>query len=146
MQQLGLSPNAPKTQSRLRELLWPDVSDEVSAETAARNGMYAAFAVATVTALLALVQWIPRASLVDGVLFLCIGFGIRKMSRTAAVAGLVLYVVEQGYAFFQGRGGWNVVLLVILTALFLSAARATFSYHRLKKRPGPDAAPEVPGS
>jgi hypothetical protein len=132
MQQLGLSPNAPKTTSRVRELLWPDVSDLVAAETAARNGMYASFFVVGVTALFALLNVTNRAALIDAALFVAIGIGIRKMSRIAAVAGLILYVSEQLMSIAQGRIGANIIMAVIFTGVFLSAVRAAFKYRGLR--------------
>ncbi len=132
MQQLGISPNAPKTTSRVRELLWPDVSDLVAAETAARNGMYASFFVAGVTAAFVLFNWTGRPALIDAVLFAAIGIGIRKMSRIAAVAGLVLYVSEQLMSIAQGRVGANIIMAVIFTGVFLSAVRAAFKYRGMR--------------
>ena len=133
MQQLGLSPNAPKTPSRLRELLWPDVSDTVAAETAARNGMYASFFIAAVTTLFSLLGLAAPSAVLDAVLFVIIGIGIRKMSRIAAVAGLVLYLAEQGYAISRGRTGFNLVMLVIITAIFISSVRAAWSFRRFRE-------------
>jgi hypothetical protein len=132
MQQLGISPNAPKSNSRFRELLWPDVSDLIAAETAARNGMYASFFVAGATALLALFSILPRASLIDGVLFLAVGFGIRQMWRAAAIAGLVLYLLEQGFAISHGMLGSGTLVAIIVTAIFIGAVRATWAYPKLK--------------
>jgi hypothetical protein len=75
MQQLGLSPNSPKTTSRIRELLWPDVSDAVAAETAAQNGTYASFFIAGMTALFAALGLVPKVSLIDSLLFAVLGVG-----------------------------------------------------------------------
>jgi hypothetical protein len=132
MQRLGLSPNAPKTTSRVRELLWPDVSDLVAAETSARNGMYARFFVAGITALFALLNVTHRAAPINAVLFAAIGIGIRKMSRIAAVAGLVLYVSEQLMSMAQGRIGANIIMVVIFTGVFLSAVPAAFKYRGMR--------------
>jgi hypothetical protein len=134
MEQLGLNPNAPKSTSRLRELFWPDISDLVAAETAAKNGMYAAFLVSGMTSLYAVTGMGPRLSLADALLFLVIGMGIRKMSRLAAVVGFVLYLIEQGDAIAHGRGSYTVFLLIIISAIFLGSVRATFSFHRLRAR------------
>jgi hypothetical protein len=132
MQQLGVSSNAPKTTSRIRELLWPDVSDLVAVETAARNGMYVSFFIAGVTVLFAVIGWTPRIAIIDAVLFAAIGIGIRKMSRIAAIAGLILYASEQLFSIAQGRIGANIILVVIFTGAFLSAVRAAWAYPRLR--------------
>jgi hypothetical protein len=39
METLGLSPSTPKPTSRIRELFWPVIEDDVAAVTAARNAM-----------------------------------------------------------------------------------------------------------
>jgi hypothetical protein len=141
MQQLGLSPNPPKTTSRIRELLWPDVSDAVAAETAARNGMYAGFFIAGMTALFAVLGLVPKVSLIDSVLFAVLGVGIRRMWRIAAVAAPSLYLIEQVYGFTHGRATFNAILPIIITAVFISSARAAFSSHKL----GMDGA-QIPGA
>ncbi len=130
MQQLGISPNAPKSQSRLKELFWPEISDEVAAETAARNGTYAGLFIAGVSALFAAIGVIERGALIDAVIFVLIGFGIKRMSRTAAIIGLVLYLSEQFYALVHGRGGWNVIVMAIIAALYVGAIRAAFWHHQ----------------
>ncbi|MEW5978336.1 MAG: hypothetical protein AB1898_21275 [Acidobacteriota bacterium] len=133
MQQLGISSNAPQSKSRIRELLWPDVDNEVAIKTVTHNVMWVSFVIAGVTTLVALFGLVPTATIIDAVLFVAIGFGIRRKSRIAAVLGLVLYLGGQLTLLAQGRGGYNVILLIIFSALFLSAIRATFSFHRLKK-------------
>jgi len=127
MQQLGLSPNSPKTTSRIRELLWPDVSDAVAAETAARNGMYASFFIAGMTALFAALGLVPKVSLIDSLTFAVLGGGIRRIWRIAAVAAPLLYLIEQVYGFTHGRATFNVILPIIVAAVFISSARAAFS-------------------
>jgi hypothetical protein len=81
-------------------------------------------------------------SLLIGVAFAVIAWGIRKTSRAAAIAGLVLclrwvllrmpYLV---YAIFRYSNGmamfWLVVDLVLLS-FYIIALRATFAYHHLK--------------
>ncbi len=133
MQTLGLSPSTPKPTSRLRELLWPDVSDEVGARTAAHLAMWASYIIAAVSALFTLLGAAPLAALVDAALFALIGFGIRRMSRTAAVAGLLLYVLEQVQGLIERGSGFGVIGLVV-TFLFVSSVRGTFGFQRQRKR------------
>ncbi len=96
--------------------------------------MFASFFIAAVTAVVALLGGIPILGLIDSALFLAIGFGIKRMSKLAAVCGLILYLVEQAAAFSSGRGSWNIVMLVIITAIYVSAIRATW-YHRATAQP-----------
>ncbi len=73
---------------------------------------------------------IERGALIDAVIFVLIGFGIKRMSRTAAIIGLVLYLSEQFYALAHGRGGWNVIVMAIIAALDVGAIRAAFWHHQ----------------
>jgi hypothetical protein len=78
MEQLGIASNAPKPKSRIRELLWPEIADTVSAQTAVTNGVYASFFVAAVTSLVAAGGLVPLSSLFDAAIFAAIGIGIRR--------------------------------------------------------------------
>jgi hypothetical protein len=134
MQQLGLSSNTPPSHSRIRELLWPDVDHESDIKSVADRGMWVSFLIAGVTTFFAILQWVPISSILDAAMFVAIGFGIRKLSRTAAVLGFLLYGGGQLYMLSHGKGGYNLVLLVIFSAVFLSCIRATFAFHRIKKQ------------
>lgn len=118
MQQLGISSNAPKSKSRFRELLWPDVDNEASINTVTYHGMWLSFVIAGVTSLVALFGIFPFASLMDAFLFVAVGYGIRRKLRMAAILGLVLYVSGQLTLLAQGRGGYNVLILIIFSSLF----------------------------
>jgi len=131
MQTLGLSPSTPKPSNRLRDLLWPVIKDEVSALTAARNGMYVSFLVALVTGIVAL--FTNRLGLLDAALFLMVGIGIRQLSRVAAVTGLALYVLSIVVRAVQGQFGVLGVIGLIFTAVLASAVRAAFFAHRWRR-------------
>jgi len=80
-------------------------------------------------------------SLIDAGLFLLIGLGLRKMWRSAAVAGFVLYLIEQAYWVATGHvpGILGILLLVIL----FNGSRASFAYQRMRKANQPP--PQVAG-
>lgn len=129
MQTLGLSDSTPKTSSRLRELFCPDLSAEPSAESACDGGAWACFAIAGITTVFGLLNslWV----LIDAVLFLLIGFGLRKKNRAAAVAGFVLYGLETIGAITGGRPPG--VLTILILAILFNSVRASFAYERLRK-------------
>jgi hypothetical protein len=93
--------------------------------------MSTSFAVATIVVVFVLFNRAPRVALIEAVPFVAIGFGIRKMSRIAAVAGLVLYVVYQLMVMAQGRVG-DGIFTVIFIGMFLRGIRATFAYRGLR--------------
>ncbi len=140
MQQLGLSPgSAKKRESRLRAFLWPDLSVLPEIGSAIDLGKLASFGLALVSLLLILSQR-SLSPLVDGILFLGLGFGIARKSRTCAVLAFVIYLLSRlvvigGMNILQvGLGLWGVVLALALSVVFFNAMRATFAYHAHKRR------------
>jgi hypothetical protein len=132
MQQLGLSPIAPKTTPRIRDVFWPDFSDPMAAETAANYGMYSAYVVAVFSFI---VGWtsIPIAGVVNAVIFVILGFFINRMSRAAATIAFSLHLLEVVSGLVVGVGGAVGVAIgvqIMLIAPFLNAARATWHYSR----------------
>jgi len=129
MQTLGLSDSTPKTSSRLRDLFWPDLSVDTSAESACETASYACFAVAAISTLFLI--WASLLVLVDAALFVLIGFGLRKKWRTAAIAGFLLYLLEVIGTISQGHAP-GILTILILVILF-NSIRASFAYRRLRK-------------
>jgi len=146
MQQLGLSKSTPKSESRLKALLWPDVSSLPGAKTAIDLGRVTGFIIAGGTVVIVLLGFMPPASLVDSVLFAALAFGIGRGSRVCAALALVLYLLGQLSLYAAGRGGFNVVMPIIITFLFANALRASIVLRRLRK--GSDRKPgaEAPGA
>jgi hypothetical protein len=70
--------------------------------------------------------------LVDVVPFAIIAVGIARMSRVAAVTGLVLYLGPKVLQVVHGAvGPIGVGISFTLTLLFINGIRGTFAYHRL---------------
>jgi hypothetical protein len=128
---------------------WPDLDSPQSAKTAVVNavGVSALFAVwLFLPALLTLVLQSPRRtgplwlSLAIAVILAMIGWGIHRMSRTAAIAGVVWWLVWFGFRTlfsisFAYRAGnpfgfiWPALNLLFLL-FYVIAVRATFAYYR----------------
>jgi hypothetical protein len=104
------------------------------AKAAAMIGAGAAgFAVLT-TALLIVIGMTSPASWVDAGLFALISWLIFKMSRIAAVSGLVLFLLEKVYQIVHVRlpvSGYVVAIFV--TCGFIWGIRGTFAFHRFRK-------------
>jgi hypothetical protein len=127
MQRLGLS-YTPKTESRLKELLWPDVNNIVAIKTVCHTGMWVCFIVGGFSAVFdALAEnWITVLMTIG--IFGAIGIGIRRCSRVAAVLAVLFYVGSQILV-----RSFSVVS-VIFSFLFISSARAAFAYHGMRKQ------------
>jgi len=89
----------------------------------------------------------PWLSLAIGVAFAVIAWGIRRMSRAAAIAGLVLclgwvilHMPSLLYAVYRYGNGmalfWVIVDIVFLS-FYLIAVRATGAYHNLSAPASP---------
>ena len=132
---------------------WPATDTLEHAQSTSRYGMWAAGFVAVVTAIVATIALVSGSAIagidawayLDAVLFAAITFGIYKLSRVAAVAGLVLYVLESLYAMAQLAGPRSgIVLRIIITLAFVHAVRGTFAYRRLSASAPPTASPTPP--
>lgn len=72
------------------------------------------------------------SSLVDVVVFLIVSWGIYKISRTAAIFGLIIYILEQiDYWLSYGSQNWLMVCFLILA--FINSIRGTFLYYQYRK-------------
>jgi hypothetical protein len=124
MQTLGLSDSTPKSEGRLRALLWPRIHSDISASTAAQNAMYAGFAVGALTTVFVLLRMTPVSSLLDAALFVMLGIGVRQFSITASILAFLLYATNVVTFTIHGVLGPGIVVAVIITSLFVSAIRA----------------------
>jgi signal peptidase I len=124
METLGLSPSTPKPTSRIRELFWPAIEDEVAAVTAARNAMYVCLFIAALEVLASFITSQSGWVLVDALLFAMAGIGVRRLSRAAAIVAFTIYALE-----WLGTGDWSI-LRPILLAILLGGIRAAAFAHR----------------
>jgi len=128
------------------------VADEGSARKAARGAMWGAFFVAFITASVALLsgagvslfKGVGPAAWLDAVVFAALGVGIGKMSRTAAIGALVLYVLER-FAMAP-VGGLNPVMMIAMVICFSHGVRGTWAFHRFRQEPRYPVAMAQPSS
>lgn len=113
---------------------WPPIVDQASARAVSRQAMWASLVVAGITVIVSQMQvlGLNNWALLDAGLFVTIAYGIHRMSRVVAVAGLLLFLVERVVMFqSSGRTG-GLVALAILVA-FIHGVRGTIAFHRLRK-------------
>ena len=82
--------------------------------------------------------------LVDAVIFALIAWRISKVSRTWAVVGLLMYLLEVGYKLATNPSGALGILTIIFILMYISAIRGTFAYHRYRKAEKDPLAPPAP--
>jgi hypothetical protein len=109
--------------------LWPKIHDEASAREAAKQGWSAALVSGGITLLMVATKNTPIASLID-VGFMClIGYGCLKMSRAAAIIGL-LFTLSNGVYKYIVHSTFG--LMPLFAIFFVNSIRGTFLFHKIK--------------
>ena len=124
----------PPTESPFKKVFWPSVDSMESANAAGMFGFAIAAWVSGVTGICAAfkLNGASHLGIVDCLLFALIAWGIKsRMSRTAAICGLTLYVAER--IFSHSHGGWSdsIAPTIFYSLFFVSGIRGTFAYQRL---------------
>ena len=132
--------------SKLKDTWWPDIHDTDTARRVARQAFWAAIVVVVLTVVLAglaafgtSVAGITPAAFVDAAMFGLVAVGIWRMSRIAAVAGLVLFGIEK-LLMVQTMKPGNLIVAVALLFAFANGVRATVAYHKLQSAAAQPAA------
>jgi hypothetical protein len=137
-----------KPKRDLKNIFLPQIATLSEAQKVGRQGTWAACFVAGLTALVAVASLsgilpadfpIKGWALVDAALFGVIAWGIYRMSRVAAVAGLAVYILERIYmqSALGAKAGSGIVVTILIILAFINAVRGTFAYHRMKTADGP---------
>lgn len=124
----------------LLAIFWPDIRNRESARKVGMQGCWAALISAALTALFAIASYlgfvviagIDMYAIIDSILLSLLAIGIWRMSRSAAVIGLLYFVVSKIFLISQ-IGINNPILLVIFILFFVNGVRGTFAYQRLGK-------------
>ena len=135
----------------LQSWFWPNVSSRKNALFAISEAFWVLLAVAAFQALLTFVNFArtrePTDSLlgfVDAALLAGIAVGISCKSRTAAVAGFVLYLADRAtQIMLTGRPG-GIALTFLVALALLHGVRGTFAFHRFA--PIPEGTPSIEDS
>lgn len=117
--------------------LWPTIIDKASAKRASVTGLVACAWCAAATILLVILNFFgvgslhfDMSALVDALIFIVIGWGIHRMSRIAAIAGLAWHLFETIWTMSDQGGRHGYGLAIIITLLFITSVRATCAYHK----------------
>jgi hypothetical protein len=116
-----------------------EINDLQSARSAAHQGVGICAAIIIVSWIFVVILATTGAPvnyqllIVMSIVYALIGMMIYRMSRLAAIGGLVLYLVERAVMIAQtGAGGGNIALIAIFTLAFVNSIRGTFAYHRMR--------------
>ncbi len=131
---------------------WPTIEDESSAEHATKAAAGVSGFIAAITALLAVLSMVYHKpilgldglGLIDAAIFALIAWRISKASRTWAVVGLLMYLVEVGYKLATNPSGALGILTIIFILTYINAIRGAFAYHRYRKAENNPLGPPAP--
>ena len=124
MQTLGLDPSTPRTEGRLKSLLWPSVANDADVDYLTTQGFWICFLVAAVTLAVSIVSGLYAGAL-DAIFFYLGGNGVRQRSRIAAVCVFLVYAlgtVDLARVSYAAGGSGSIVRF-LLCALLLTNMR-----------------------
>jgi hypothetical protein len=124
-------------------LTFPTIVTLSDAQSTGRHGTWAACFIAGIMSLVALASILGRLpedfprdgwALIDAAIFGLIAWGIYRMSRVAAIAGLILYIIERiAMHVMLGRSYITAIFVTVMFLFaFINAVRGTFAYHRMQ--------------
>ena len=122
---------------------WPEIGNLADAEQASNQGFWAALVCAVVTALFATIAVASGSAVIgvgpvafaDAVVFAVIAWRTRARSKSFAVIGLALFVIEKIFqlATQPMSLSFGILVAVALLFAFINGVRGTFAYHRMKE-------------
>ena len=119
MQTLGLTDSTPRTESRIKSLLWPTIQTGSDVDYLGAQGYWVCAAAAVLAFVFSVVSGHAMVATVVLVFYYLGGVGVRERSRYAAAVVLIFFVAD---ALTSGPS----VLRVFIGALLLSNFRATW--------------------
>jgi hypothetical protein len=129
-----------------KDVAWPNMTTVEVAEIAIKRASVYAYVAAGTNVLLAMLAWFNVLQFISpwlfsgAIPFAIAGFFISRRSRTAALVGLVLYLVEviailsRAFSSIRGESLW----FVVFTLFFINGVRGTFSLARLRSQCPPE--------
>jgi hypothetical protein len=138
MQTLGVSDSAPKSEGRIKSLLWPSIQSGSDVDYLGIQGYWVCTLVAAMTLIVGLFFTLAQAIdatqaimvlLFFGVLSLFFyigGVGVREGSRFAAVIVFVVYVLGTLTALLSSPVSGGSLIKLAVSAVLLSNLRATW--------------------
>lgn len=119
METLGLSESTPRTESRIKSLLWPSIESGADVDYLGSQGFWVISLVSVASLALLIVMGQPFAGALTFIFLFFGGVGVRERNLYAAIVVFLFYVLD---TFFTVIG----IVRVIIGALLLSNVRATW--------------------
>lgn len=122
MQTLGLSDSTPRTESRVKSLLWPAITNEGDVDYLTQQGFWICFLVAVFTLAVSVMTRNSFWGTFEAAFFFLGGIGVRERSRFAAVAVFAAYLLGALVLQKHAGQGFGIVRIIFL-ALLLANVR-----------------------
>jgi hypothetical protein len=121
----------------LQSWFWPDVGSRKNALAAINETFWVILFLAGLTAVFTLIGFARDSQegdrlwgLVSAACLAGVAFGIRRKSRSAAVAGFALYIAGRAWAWMASGHPGSVTLFVLVSLALWHGVRGTFAFHR----------------
>lgn len=114
--------------------LYPTIVNSETAQKAIQHGVGAASLIVIISGVMGIFSGkaFYESSMIDGIIFAFIAFGIFKKSRIVAVYGFILFLVEITdklmSQLYQGKK-ISIGIASLLLLFFINSIRGTFAYH-----------------
>ncbi|GAB4131647.1 MAG: hypothetical protein Fur0046_00750 [Cyanobacteria bacterium J069] len=146
---IAVQPEALQGKTAKPQSTWfPPVDSVAAARRVDRQGMIASLFIAAVTTAFAIASTknaLPSnfnrdlfnpMLFVDALLYGAIAWGIHRLSRIAAIAGLSLYLFSRILLYVSGMptNSVGMAITTIISIAFINAIRATFAYHHFQRQ------------
>ncbi len=139
MQTLGLSESTPRTEGRLKALLWPAIRNDGDFDYITEQGFWVCFIVAAMTLCVSVFVH-SLAGGFEALFYFLAGVGVRQRSKLAALTAFAAYLLGcLGVQRLTGNG-FGIVRIVFLALLF-SNIRGIWLSSRWEKTHEPGQAP-----
>jgi hypothetical protein len=135
MQTLNLSDSMPRSEGRIKSLLWPSIQSSSDVDYLGAQGYWVCVAVAVLSFVVLIISDHPVMGTFVLLFYYLGGVGVRERSRYAAGCVSVAYLADM---LASGAG----IVRIILAALLLSNFRATWLAARWT--PGSEEATPIP--
>lgn len=141
MQGLGLDEAAPKTESRLKALLWPGIQNDIDLDYVTRQGFWVCIVVGVIAIVMDTLSGSPGMGLLEGVFYFTGAMGVRQRKRGAAAAVFLVYLLSVIVSLqYTGRGVG--ILTIACLALLLANLRGNWVASKWEKETNPDLLPQ----
>ena len=129
MQTLGLSDSTPRTENRLRALLWPTIRNDVDFDYVTTQGFWICFLVAVFTIIWSAMSGSWISGLFEAGFYFLAAMGVRQQSRVAACAAFSAYLMSALVMQRYNGGGFSVITIIFLALLFANVRGSWVSAH-----------------